>query len=351
MLSQWFGGKAEDPKASEGAKAAKKARMSLDPEAASRLTDEEVQANREAAFERKLRDGIKEGPAHPNNMVTYEAAFRNAQRVLMEGNGAESNEGLQLSMGRNAQNCMINSKWSLGNPQASNWEVSLQMNGFSEVTSVSYCTMNRWSLMHQRIFRTGAMGLIQAFSQPQGGMFMGNLVCLLQYPWVTGGATQLQYVKGQSLSLSHMQRVLRGFFIGSALNYDPNTHATTMSYALLAQNSKKTASVAAEIKPESGEWKVAYTRQEWSTDHEISVQLENTEKRAGLINLLSIGLRKQLIGGGVVDCVLSGFSKLRAVVEIPFGGERQGFNQTRMSYNVQYDIQSGGLKHGLSLTV
>jgi len=350
MLSQWFGGKTEDAKAAE-VKAAKKPRMTLDPEAASKQTEEEISANREAAFERKLRESIKEGPAHPNNMVTYEAAFRNAQRVLMEGNMGETTEGLQLSMGRNSQNCMVNTKWTLGNPQQSNWEVSLQMNGFSDMTSVSYSTLNRWSMMHQRIFRSGAMGLVQLFSQSQGGMFMGNFVGLLQYPWVTGGATQVQYVKGQALSLSHMQRVIRGVYIGSCLNYDPNTHATSMTYAAMAHNPKKTVTLAGEMKPESGEWKVSYTRQEWTTDNEVSIQLENTEKRNGLMSFLSIGVRQQLIGGGVLNCVLSGFSKLRGVVELPFGGERQGFNQVRVSYNVQYDIQAGGLKQGISFSL
>lgn len=349
MLAQWFKKEEAKPEAAD-VKTTKK-RMTLDPEAGSHATEEEQSAAREAQFERKLRESIKEGPPQANNLVSYDSVFRNAQRVLLEGNMAEMTDGFQLSMSRNAQNTQITSKWLLGNPQMSHWEVSLQMNGFNDVTSVSYNTMNRWQLMYQRMFKSGALCVMQFLSQPQGGMNMGNFFGMMQYPWVQGGCTQIQYVKQQAVTLSHMQRLIRGVHVGSSLNYDLNTHATTVSYAASATNPSKTSTASAEFKPDSGEWKVAYTRADWATDQEISAQLEFSEKRSGKMSFLNIGLRKQLIGGGLVNCVLSGFSKLRAVVEIPFGCERAGFNAILLSYNVQYDLHSGALKQGMTFSV
>lgn len=350
MLAQWFK-KEEAPAEVKDDK--KKTRMIVDPEAPSVVeTPEEISAKKEALLEKKLRDSLKEGPPHPQNMVAYDSAFRTSQRVLMDGNMAEQTDGLSVNMSRNVQNTMVTSKWLFGNPQMSHWEVSLQMNGFSDVTSVSYNTMNRWQLMYQRVFRSGAMCVMQLMSQPQGdGSNAGNFFGLVQYPWVHGGCTALQYVKQQAVTVSHMQRLIRGVYAGSALNYDPNTKGTTVSYAASATNPSKTSTLAAEIKPHSGEWKVAYNRADWGTDQEMTAQLEFTEKRNGKISLLSVGLRKQMIGGGVVNCVISGFSKLRAAVEMPFGGDRAGMNQVMMSYNLQYDIPTGGLKQGVSFVL
>lgn len=351
MLKEWFSGKQESKEETAVKTDKKPVRMVLDPEKAGQLTDDEKQAERDASMSKKLKESAREGPPHPQSLVAYDSIFRSSSRVLMEGNMQEQNEGLQINMSRNAQNTMVSSKWSVGNPQMSHWEVSMQMNGFSDVTAVTYNTMNRWQLMYQRVFRSGAMGVAQFLSQPQGGMNMGTFFGMIQYPWVQGGCTQVQYVKQQAVTVSHMQRLVRGIYCGSSLNYDLNTHGTTVSYGFSATNPSKTGTLAGEVKPESGEWKVAYTRADWGTDQEISTQLEFTEKRNGKISLLSIGLRKQLIGGGLVDVVLSGFSKLRAVVEIPFGCERPGFNQVRLSYNANYDLHTGGFKHGMAFTV
>lgn len=349
MLAQWFK-KEEQPQEVKQEK--KKARMVVDPEATTpAISSEEATAKKEAALEKKLRDSLKEGPPHPQSMVTYDGTFRSAQRVLMDGNMAEQTDGLSVTMSRNVQNTMVTSKWMFGNPQMSHWEISLQMNGFSDVTSVSYNTSNRWQLMYQRMFRSGATGVMQLLSQPQGDQNAGTFFGLIQYPWVHGGCTALQYVKQQTVSVSHMQRLIRGVYVGSCLNFDPNTKGTNVSYAASATNPSKTSSLAAEVKPHSGEWKVAYSRADWGTDQEMTAQLEFTEKRNGKISLLSVGLRKQLIGGGVVNCVVSGFSKLRAVVEMPFGGDRAGLNQLMMSYSLQYDIPTGGLKQGVSFVL
>ena len=223
------------------------------------------------------------------------------------------------------------------------------MNGFSDVIGVTYSTLSRWQLSYQRVFSTGAMFVAQLMAQSQGGMTMGTLFSMLQYPWVHGGCTQLQYVKQQQTTLSHMQKIIRGVYVGSQFSYDPNTHASSMSYAFTAHNDKKTSVWSGEMKPSSGEWKIAYLRQDWASDHEVAVQLENTEKRNGFVSLLSIGIRKVMVGGGSVSAAISGFTKLRAIVELPFGGERPGFNQVRFNYNTQYDIQSGGFKHGLTV--
>jgi len=314
-------------------------------------SEAETSANRNAAVQKKIQNSLKDGPPHPQNLVAYDSMFRGSSAILMDGNNAETNEGLTLNVARNAQNTMISSKWQLGNPQSSNWEVNLQMNGFNDICAVSYSTMNRWQLMYQRMFRSGALGVAQFMQQTQGQMSMGTFFGMLQYPWVNGGTSQLQYIKQQNITLSHMQRLIRGVYVGSSLAYDPNTHSTTASYGFSASNPMKTASLAAEVKPDSGEWKIAFTRSDWASDTEFASQLEFTEKRNGKMSLLSIGTKKNLVGGGMVNVVLSGFSKVRAALEIPFGGDRAGFNQVQLAYNMQYDVYSGGFKHGISLTV
>lgn len=351
MLADWLRGGSKQPEV-ENAQPKERSRMNVDPEhIAASPTDAEKKASRSDAIQKKIQNSLKDGPPHPQNLVAYDSMFRSASSLLMDGNNAETNEGLAVNLSRNAQNTMISSKWQMGNPQTSNWEVSLQMNGFNDICAVTYSTMNRLQLMYQRMFRSGALGVAQFMQQTQGQMSMGTFFGMIQYPWVNGGCSQLQYIKQQNVTLSHMQRLIRGVYVGSSLTYDSNTHSTTASYGFCATNPTKTASFAGEVKPASGEWKLAYTRSDWASDTEFATQLEFTEKRNGKISLLSMGVKKNMVGGGMINVVLSGFSKVRAALEIPFGGERAGFNQVQLAYNVQYDIYSGGLKHGIALTV
>jgi hypothetical protein len=309
---------------------------------------------REDDILRKLRESAKEPPPTPNNAVTYDSVFRSSSRILLDGNQHDVSDGLQVNVSRNAQNCMVSSKWQLGNPQSSGWDVNLQMNGFADMTSVGYSTTGRWSLMYQRVFKSHAMTVLQFMAQPQAAAMggpAGTFFGLVQYPWVSGGCSQVSYVKSQNFSLNHMQRLIRGVYVGAQMSYDPNTRGSTMAYGFSATNPRKTSTFAGEVKPDSGEWKVAFTTSDWETDMELATQLEFTEKRNGKVSLLSIGMRKSLIGGGVINCVLSGFSKLKANLEMPLGGGQHGLNQLGFVYGLNYDLHSGGLKHGVTLNI
>ena len=342
-----------DQPASDGSSTPAKASINFDPE---NLQSQQVDpvAQREEEILKKLRESAKEPPPTPNNAVTFDSVFRNSSRILLDGNQHETHEGLQVNVGRNAQNCMVSSKWQFGNPQMSGWDVNLQMNGFSDMTSVGYSTLGRWSLMYQRVFKSNAMAVLQFMAQPQAmamGGPAGTFFGLMQYPWVTGGCSQLSYVKSQNFSLNHMQRLIRGVYAGVQLSYDPNTRGTSMTYGFSATNPSRSSTLGFELKPDSGEWKVAFATSDWESDMELATQLEYTEKRNGKVSLLSVGMRKNLIGGGLINCVLSGFSKLKANLELPFGGDRAGFNQMRMVYGIQYDLHNGALKQGVSLTL
>jgi hypothetical protein len=355
-IQSWSGTSDKDKKESlseTGKTAAGPARLDFDPENQKSSPVDPVE-RREEEILRKLRESAKEAPPTPNNVVTYDSVFRTSSRILLDGNQHETHDGLQVNVGRNAQNCMVSSKWQFGNPQSSGWDINLQMNGFSDMTSVGYSTTGRWSLMYQRVFKSHAMAVLQFMAQPQAmamGGPAGTFFGLMQYPWVTGGCSQLSYVKSQNFSLNHMQRIIRGVYAGAQMSYDPNTRGTTLSYGLSATNPAKSSSFGVEVKPHSGEWKMAFATSDWESDMELATQLEYTEKRNGKVSILSIGMRKNLIGGGVINCVLSGFSKLKANLDFPFGGSQQGLNQMGMSYSLQYDLHSGGLKHGVTLNL
>ncbi|ORC91968.1 uncharacterized protein TM35_000041820 [Trypanosoma theileri] len=349
MLMEWFRGKASDePVVPE--KPQKRKTLDVDPETTLEPSPAEAIAQREDAFRKKLAASAKEGPLSPAKLVTYDSLFRSAQQLLMEGNSGEISEGITLNVARNTQNVMVSSKCVLVSPQMSHWELGLQMNGFSDIVMASYNTLSRWSLMYQRVSTTGALLLAQCMAQRQQGMTQGTVVGMIQYPWVPGGCTQLQYVKNQTLTLSHTQRIIRGVHFGSNFSWDPTTKGTSVSYAASATNPSKTGTLGAEWHPNKGEWKVALTRGDWGHDAEFAMQLEYTNKGEGMMSLLSFGMRKHFIGGGLMSAALAGFSKLKASVEIPFGGERSGFNQMHCLYNAQYDIHSGALKHGLVFT-
>ncbi|CBH14476.1 Archaic translocase outer mitochondrial membrane 40 [Trypanosoma equiperdum] len=350
MLKEWLRGKqSEEPVAQ--AEPVKRGALGVDVESSLEPSQEEIIAQREDAFRRKLAASAKEGPPSPGKVVAYDTLLRPLQRLLLDGNAAETQEGLTISVARNAQNVMMSTKTMLVSPQMSNWELSLQMNGFSDIVVATYNTLSRWSLMYQRVSSTGALLFAQCMAQRQQGMTQGTVVGMIQYPWVQGGCTQVQYVKDQSFSVSHAQRLIRGFYLGSNLSWDALTKGTSLSYAGCITNPSKTGSLAAEWSPSKGEWKVGLTRSDWASDVEFAMQLEYTKKgQSGLMGLLSFGTKKQFVGGGSVSTAMLGFSQLKAVVEVPFGGDRSGFNQFMCMYNALYDIHSGGLKHGVVFT-
>ncbi|KAG8347231.1 hypothetical protein TRVL_01951 [Trypanosoma vivax] len=351
MLREWLRGKqTTDSQDVEAPK--RRSALEVDVETPIEPTQEEIDAQHAEAFRKKLAASAKEGPQQPGSMVSYEVLLRNSQRLLMEGNGGETQEGLTVNLARNAQNVMISTKTHLISPQMSNWELSLQMNGFSDVVVAAYSSLSRWSLMYQRVSSTGALLFAQCMAQRQQGVTQGTLVGMLQYPWVHGGCTQVQYVKDQTFSLSHVQRLIRGLYIGSNFAWDAMSKGTSLSHAFSCTNPAKTASLAAEWSPTKGDWRLALTRSDWASDAEFAMQIERARKGSGaLTNVLSFGTKKKFVGGGSLSAVLSGFARVKALVELPFGGECSGINQMMCSYSVQYDIISGALKHGISFTL
>ncbi|EAN97019.1 putative Mitochondrial import receptor subunit ATOM40 [Trypanosoma cruzi] len=349
MLMEWLRGKSEEVSAAPE-KTVRRKLLDVDPETPLEPSPAEAASQREEKFRRKLAASAKEGPTSPAKLVSYESMFRGAQRLLMEGNFGEINEGLTLNVARNAQNVMISSKCVLLSPQMSHWEVSFQMNGFSDIVAASYNTLSRWSLMYQRVSSTGALLLAQCMAQRQQGMTQGTVVGMLQYPWVQGGCTAVQYVKNQSFTLSHAQRIIRGLHVGSSLSWDPMTKGTSLSHGFTAVNSLKKGSLSGDWTPSKGEWKLAITKKDWAHDAEFAMQLDHTQKDQDMTSQLSFGLKKQFIGGSSMSAVLNGFSVVKAAVGLPFGGERIGLNQMHCRYNVHYNIRSGALKHGLVFT-
>lgn len=304
----------------------------------------------------KLRESAASGvgkrgsPAGPG--LTYDSLMRPASRVLPldPQSGIDFHEGIKLSTSRGVQNINVQSQWTMGNPQHSNWEFTMQMQGFSDVNSVSYTTDGKWSMMHQRMFRNGSFGMLQFMTNPQMGPMGNTFVAMMMYPWAThGGTTQFTYVKGQQASLTHAARIVRGLDVGASLAYEMMTNSTSVSYAFHSQSSDKTRNWCGSINPETGAWKLALTKYDWQSDLEVGAQLELADKRGNLVPNFSVGFRKPLIGGGLVHCIMSNFSKLKAFVELPFGGERVGMNQVKLSWLVQYDAREGGAKHGISL--
>lgn len=332
----------------ESPKALQRRTVEVDPEE-ERTSSEERQRSERSLFKKKLRDGRVDRPANPNSMFAFDNVFRGPNRILMEQSG---DEGLTISCSRNAINSMVTSKWQFGDPKSSSWELGVQMHGFSDLVMASYNTMKRWQLTYQRTFSAGGLAVAQFMAQPAmmqmggpGGSFFG----LVQIPSVTGGCTALQYVKSQQFALSHMQRIVRGVHIGAQATYSIPTKDTTMAYVAHTVSPNKSFQWGAEVKPESGEWKVSCIKSDWATDLEMCAQVEHTQKRQDFVSLLSFGLKAHLVGGGTVQAAISGFSKVKAALELPFGGDRVGMNQVAFGYNCMLNLENGGLKQGVSI--
>lgn len=348
MLREWFRGSTSEPENTDAAPK-KAGRMVVDAENPLEST-ETVHQRRRDAFEKKLAESVKEDPPSANKLVTYDTLFRKVSDILLQGNNHEVQEGITLNISRNAQNVMIGSKWALVNPQMSNWELNLQMNGFTDMIAASWNTMNRYQLMYQRVSSTGALLVTQFMAQKQQGMCQGTVFGVLQYPLVSGGCTQAQYVKDQSFSLSHTQRIVRGVFVGSNLSVDTSTHASTLSHAVSFTTPKKDSSIIAEITPSKGTWRIGAHSFDWGQNMDAAMELEYKESRSGMTSSFNIGCRRSFIGGANLVASLCGFSTVKVNLDLPFGGQMPGVNQFRMTFNCHYDVHSGALKQGLLFT-
>jgi hypothetical protein len=283
----------------------------------------------------------------------YDSLLRPASRVmpLDPQSSQDYHEGIKINAARSVQNINVQSQWTLGNPQHSNWEYTFQMQGFSDVNSVSYTTGGKWTLIHQRMFRNGAFGMLQFMMNPQMGPMGNTFVMMMMYPWaVHGGTTQFSYVKGQQTSLSHAARLVRGVDVGASMTYEIPTNSTSVSYAFRTTSADKTRNWCGSINPETGAWKLAVTKYDWNSDLEVGAQMELSDKKGQLVPSFAVGFRKPLIGGGLVHVINQNFYKLKALVELPFGGERVGLNQVKLNWMVQYDARDGGAKHGVTLS-
>lgn len=348
MLKQWLrGSSSETEKPAEEKKTV--GRMVVDAEKPLETRESSASKRREA-YEKKLAESARGGPLHPSQTVAYDSIFRRPQSLLLEGNNNEVQEGVTLNIGRGAQNTMISTKWNLSSPQTSNWEVNLQMNGFSDAIGASWNTLNRYQLFYQRVSSAGAMLVTQFMAQKQGGMTGGTFFAMLQYPWRFGGCTQLQYIKDQSFSMSHTQRLIRGVHLGTNLTVDPQTHGSSLSHAISFTTPTKANSLMAECTPSEGTWKIATTGFSWETNLHLAAEVEYKKTRDGMRSVLNFGCKKSFVGGAELTSSLLGFNTAKVNLELPFGGEVRGPNQFRVGLNCEYDVHNGSLKQGLIFT-
>ena len=359
MLREYFakGSSSAEPAADSKKKDEKVAKGKVvdfddDPEPNRELTPEEIAKEKKLAMKRKLKEIATEhnGPSG-GGQVTYDSLCRSLNRILMEGHTTstmEMHDGIQIATAKGFQNAQLQNKWTFGNPQQASWETNLAMNGFSDAVSAMYSTMGRAQLTYQRMFRSGALFVGQFIMQPTPMGMQGTLFSLFQYPWVPHGCSTFVYLKGQHVQASHTSRIVRGLHVGAQITYDLNQGSTSTHYAASTTSSDKTTHWAAEIKPDTGEWRFGMSKAQWVQDVEVGAQLDVKDKRQGKVSSLSIGVRKPLIGGGSIHAVLSNFKAVKAVLELPFGLDR---SQVKVQYCIQYDIPSGGAKHGLTLNL
>ena len=319
------------------------------------MTADENAREQKMALRKKLREVAGEhggGAANPHAAVTYDSLWRAVNKVLMEGHTSavmEMHEGFQIHTSKNFQNAMMTNKWTFGSPQSAGWETNLTMQGFGDVIMANYSTAGRWSLQYQRPFKAGAFMVLQAALQPTPIGPQSGVFAMMQYPWAHHGTTNVSYVKNQHVNVSHCSRLVRGVHIGASMNYDLASHGTTTSYAATTTSADKKMHWAAEVKPETAEWKLGCAKSLWHSDTEVAAEIEVKEtQQSGKVSLMSVGVRKPLIGGGSLHAVMSNFRRVKAVLELPFGHDRSKVN---VQYCVNYDSVSGGAKHGLTVTL
>lgn len=351
-----------DPSAKRYSQHKRDKMLNEDPELNKELTDEERQMERDRAIRKKLQQSAK--GAGGRHGPTADSIFGPVTRIMLNDNESAElfQDGISVAVSKRGQTSMINSKFNFGSPQAAGWELELMTNGFSDMTQVSYASQGRWGLMHQRQFKSGGMMVTQMMLQPQAAMMgapPGGFVFVLRYPWFSGGTTQLQFVRSQQVELSHCTRLYRGLTVSATMSYDLTTNGSKLTYQCHSNDDQRKAQWFGKYVPSSGDWCVALTKRDWATDVDMGIQIEAMEKRGqpGVkIPNLTIGVKKPLIGGGQIGASLSGFQRLKAILELPFGAgfvgapKQMAINQARVTYAVMYDIKSGGAKHGLNVS-
>uniref|UniRef100_A0A7S4U7V9 Uncharacterized protein n=1 Tax=Paramoeba aestuarina TaxID=180227 RepID=A0A7S4U7V9_9EUKA len=324
----------------------------LDAEEPVELSPEEKHRNALMMKKTRLNDELNHTPKLGHHF-SYDKIFRPVSKVLMENMGGDNAEGLVVATTRQYMNMSISSKYSIHDKQDSAWELMLQMHGFSDFVSATYNSLNRYQLMYQRVFKTGAMLVGQFMVQP--GMMTGtsvpagNFFSVFEYPWGNNGCTSVSYLKGQYVTLSHTQKILRGLYIGSSATYDFPTHDTRSSYALQSTSSNKKSVCSAEVK-DNGDARIALVRKDWGSSSEIALEVDYSEGKHGFkTSSFNAGIHRDLFGKGSMSVSLLNFQKIKAVLELPFGLDRPGWNQVNAHYNMSYDIHNSGFKHGIQL--
>lgn len=312
--------------------------------------DESKEERRSAVVEKKMMDFASKGPARPNKTVSYDTIFKPIhEHLLIQGN--EIMEGIRVNVSRHAQNAMISSKWDLGKPRASMWEVEAKVNGFSDILAASWSTANRYQLMYQNASSFGPLFVAQIFAQTAQGAPQGGMFSMLQYPWSFGGCSQIQYFKGQHFSMSHMQKILHGMYLGSNLmiTLGAPSQCVDLSHAFLIQNHKMTASFMGEMNPQKGTWKLGAVRKDWGTNTKAVAELEYAEGEEGRkASSLTLGMSRAFVGGAKIATALVNFQSLHINLQIPFGGRLPNVNQMEMQLKCKYDLHTGGLRHGIA---
>lgn len=352
MLKEWLRGSSSQ--GTEEQEAPKKASSRMVVTAENPLNEAElIDERRRASAEKKIADIVEKGPTGPRKMVAYDTFFQMCEELLLEDHTNECQEGIQIRMSRHAQNAMITSKWLFGKPNTSDWEVNLQMNGFTDIISASWSTSNRYQLMYQNVSPLGSLFVAQAFAQMKGPATQGSMFTMFQYPWRFGGCSQVQYLKGQRFSLSHMQRLVRGLYFGSNLTITPTAPSMNadLSHVLSFSTPKRETVFVGEIHPMSGTWRLAALGKSWATNTRGLVELnyqENEEGQKG--SALKLALQRFFVGGASLTTSLINFNSVNVDAQIPFGGEMRNVNQFKMQLKCKYDLGSGGMKHGLVFT-
>lgn len=350
MLKDWLRGSSESKTETE-----KKQPASRMVVAAETLQDEEQikQERRRTAAEKKLSELVENGSPRPRKMTSYDSLFEPAQDLLLSGHAHEVFDGVQVKLSRHAQNAMVSSKWMLGKPNASEWELNVQMNGFTDIIAASWSTSNRYQLMYQNVSPTGALFVGQAFSQTKGPSVQGSIFAMLQYPWAFGGCSQVQYLKGQNFTLSHTQRLLRGVHFGSNLvisSAAPDNNAV-LSHAISVATPRKDVVFMGEVIPSKGEWKVAAVAKDWAMNTRGVAELSYKESEEGRkASMLKFGLQRSFVGGANITTALINFASVNIDAVLPFGVGLQGASQFKFQVKCNYDLHTGGLKHGLVFT-
>ena len=316
------------------------------------LNPEELAAKQKEERISRLNNDLKYQPK-PGHHFSYDKIFRSVSRILIESMGGEQSEGLSVSTNRQTMNMSMASKYTIHDKQDSAWDLTLQMHGYSDFVSATYSTLNRYQLMYQRVFKTGAMFVSQFMVQP--GMMTGspvpagNFFSVFEYPWCTHGCSSVSYLKGQYVTLTHAHRLCRGLYLGTSVTYDVPTHDTRASYAMQSTSPDNKTVYSAEIK-DNGDARLAVVHKHWESATEYAFEVDYSDgKNGSKSSSFNAGILRKLFGMGTLNLSLQNFQKIKAALEIPCGLDRPGWNQINLAYNMSYDIHNSALKQGINI--